>query len=173
MYIQKETGFEICRRCQKPWCKLYGGKIRDIFIFYFGTSFSIYSEMKILCCLVIRRNLLCSCLCQWPLVLALGTTEKSLALSSLYPPFRNLYIILMISPIGFLQCVFSSGGCWGGCCEQSPVTAPCQIRANSSCPVWHSAWPHQCRGEGRDHLPLPAGNTTSNVDQDTIRFQRQ
>ncbi|KAK4817104.1 hypothetical protein QYF61_027967 [Mycteria americana] len=40
------------------------------------------------CFLRFRRNLLCFSLCPLPLVLSLGTTEKTLALSSLQPPFR-------------------------------------------------------------------------------------
>jgi len=46
-------------------------------------------------------SLLCSCLCPLPLVLALGITEKSLALSSLYCPFRYLYtwIRSLLSPL--------------------------------------------------------------------------
>ena len=37
-----------------------------------------------------RRNFLCFSLCPLPLVLSLGTTEKSLAPSSLHPPCRHL-----------------------------------------------------------------------------------
>jgi len=44
--------------------------------------------------LVFRGNLLCSSLCPWPLVLALGTTGKGLALSPLHPPFRHLYTLM-------------------------------------------------------------------------------
>lgn len=42
------------------------------------------------CYRMVKWNLLCSSLCPWPLVLALGTTEKTLALPSLLPPFRYL-----------------------------------------------------------------------------------
>ena len=42
------------------------------------------------CFLVFRGNYLCSSLCLLPLVLALGTIEKSLAPSSWHPPFRYL-----------------------------------------------------------------------------------
>lgn len=41
--------------------------------------------------LMFRGKLLCLRACLWPLVLSLGTTEKSLAPSSFYPPFRYLY----------------------------------------------------------------------------------
>jgi len=41
--------------------------------------------------LMLRGNLLCFSLCQMTLVLSLGTTEKSLALSSVHLPFRYLY----------------------------------------------------------------------------------
>lgn len=47
-----------------------------------------YTALK--CFLIFGRNFLCSSLCPLPLVLSLGTTEKSLALSSLHPPFRYL-----------------------------------------------------------------------------------
>ena len=40
--------------------------------------------------LMFRRNFLCFSLCSLPLVLSLGTTEKSLAPSSWHPPFRYL-----------------------------------------------------------------------------------
>ena len=40
--------------------------------------------------LMFRRNFLCFSLCTLPLVLLLGTTEKSLAPSSSHPPFRYL-----------------------------------------------------------------------------------
>lgn len=39
-------------------------------------------------CLVFKGNILCSSLCPLPLLLSLGTTEKSLSLSSLHPPIR-------------------------------------------------------------------------------------
>jgi len=39
-------------------------------------------------CLMFRWHLLCFSLCPVPLLLSLATTEKSLALSSLHPPFR-------------------------------------------------------------------------------------
>lgn len=45
-------------------------------------------------CLVFMGNLLCSSLCPLPLVLSLGTTQKTLALSSLHSPFRYLYILI-------------------------------------------------------------------------------
>lgn len=41
-------------------------------------------------CLVFRGSLSCTRLCPLPLVLPLGTSWKSLALPSLYPPFRYL-----------------------------------------------------------------------------------
>ncbi|XP_074997864.1 armadillo repeat-containing protein 1 isoform X2 [Calonectris borealis] len=41
------------------------------------------------CFLLFRGNLLSSSVCPLRLVLSLGTTEKSLALSSLHPPFRT------------------------------------------------------------------------------------
>ncbi|PKU46071.1 gamma-aminobutyric acid receptor subunit alpha-4 isoform x1 [Limosa lapponica baueri] len=43
------------------------------------------------CFLMFRKNLLCFTLCLLPPVLSLGTTEKSLALSSLFPPIRYFY----------------------------------------------------------------------------------
>lgn len=47
-----------------------------------------------------RQHLLCSSLCPLSLVLSLGNTEKSLSLSSLHPPFKYLWM-LMISPKPF------------------------------------------------------------------------
>lgn len=44
------------------------------------------------CCLVFIRNLLCSALCPRPLVMPLGTTEKSLASSSLHLPSLQAFI---------------------------------------------------------------------------------
>jgi len=45
------------------------------------------------CFLIFIGNLLCFRLGPLPLVLALGTTEKSLALSSFHAPFRYLYTL--------------------------------------------------------------------------------
>ena len=42
------------------------------------------------CFLMLRGNFPCFSLCPLPLVLSLGTTEQSLSLSSLHPPFRYL-----------------------------------------------------------------------------------
>lgn len=46
------------------------------------------------CFLMVRGSLLCSSLCPVPLVLALSTSDKSLALSALHPPFRQLYSLV-------------------------------------------------------------------------------
>jgi len=46
------------------------------------------------CFLKPRQHLLHFGVCLWPLVPSLGTTEKSLALASLYPPFRYLYTLM-------------------------------------------------------------------------------
>jgi len=54
------------------------------------------------CFLMFRGNLLCLSLCPLPLVLSLGATEKSLALSSLHPPFRYLYTLLRHTPPSLL-----------------------------------------------------------------------
>lgn len=45
-----------------------------------------------------RGELLCLSLYTLPLVLSLGTSEKSLALPSLYCPFKYLYILLRSPP---------------------------------------------------------------------------
>lgn len=45
------------------------------------------------CFLMYRGNILCFTLCLLPLVLALGTTEKSLG-PFLHPPFRYLYMLV-------------------------------------------------------------------------------
>ena len=42
------------------------------------------------CFLMFRGNLLCFCLCPLLLVMSLGTTGRSLALSAMYPPFRYI-----------------------------------------------------------------------------------
>jgi len=41
-----------------------------------------------------RESLLCASLCQWPLVLALGTSERSLAVSSVHSSLRYLWMLL-------------------------------------------------------------------------------
>jgi len=41
-----------------------------------------------------QREPLCSCLCPWPLILALGTTEQSLVPSPLHHPLGNLHVLL-------------------------------------------------------------------------------
>lgn len=46
------------------------------------------------CFSVLRGSLLCFSLCQLPLVLSLDTTEKSMALSFLHPPFRYLHSLM-------------------------------------------------------------------------------
>lgn len=46
------------------------------------------------CFLVFRRNLLCASLCPLPPVLAMGTTEQSLAPVSLPFPFRYLWTLM-------------------------------------------------------------------------------
>jgi len=51
---------------------------------------------------MLRENLLCFVLCPLPLVLSLDTTEKSLAPSSLHPPFRYLHTLIR-SPLSLLQ----------------------------------------------------------------------
>uniref|UniRef100_A0A8B9QH24 Glycoprotein endo-alpha-1,2-mannosidase n=2 Tax=Apteryx owenii TaxID=8824 RepID=A0A8B9QH24_APTOW len=47
--------------------------------------------------LMFKWNFLCFSLCPLPLILSLGTTEKSLAPSSLDPPIRYLYLLIRIS----------------------------------------------------------------------------
>ena len=49
------------------------------------------------CFLMFRGHLLCFSLRPLPLVLSLDTTEKSLALSSLHPPFGYLYTLMRSS----------------------------------------------------------------------------
>lgn len=39
VYQKRNLCFEILKTCQKLWLKLYKGKIKDIFIFYFGFFF--------------------------------------------------------------------------------------------------------------------------------------
>lgn len=50
------------------------------------------------CFLMSRGNRLCSSLCLLPFILALRTTEKTLAPSSLHPPFRCLYTLIRSPP---------------------------------------------------------------------------
>ena len=57
------------------------------------------------CFLIFRGNIPCFSLCSLPLDLSLGTTEKSLALSSLHLPFSYLYMLTRspwaFSPLGW------------------------------------------------------------------------
>lgn len=46
--------------------------------------------------LMFRGNILCFSLCQLPLVLSLGTTEKNLARTSLHSSFRYLYTFSLL-----------------------------------------------------------------------------
>lgn len=48
--------------------------------------------------LVFSQNFLCSSLCPLPLILSLGTTDKSVAPSSWQPPFRYSHTINQIPP---------------------------------------------------------------------------
>ena len=54
-------------------------------------SFTLTLKM---CLLMFRWNLLCFNWCPLPLLLPLGTTEKSLALPFLHHPFRHLYTLI-------------------------------------------------------------------------------
>ena len=126
---------------------------------------------------IFRVNFLCFNLCPLPLVLSLGTTEKSLAPSSLHLPFswdlpkpcllqaeqphlsQPFLMWEMIwslhhpcgPPLNFLQYVYAF------LVLSSPELDPAL-----------QAWPHQHWAEWQDHLPLPTGNILSNAAQDTI-----
>ena len=75
------------------------------------------------CFPMLRGNLLCFSVCPLPLVLSVGTTEKTLAPSSLHSPFRCVYMHLYmykplsakvlsswLGPILCHACSFSSPG---------------------------------------------------------------
>lgn len=49
------------------------------------------------CLLLFRGNIPYYCLYPLPLPLTLGTTKKSLASSSLYPPFRCIYTLIRLT----------------------------------------------------------------------------
>lgn len=53
--------------------------------------------------LMFRRHLLCASVYPLPLAQSLGTTEKSLALPSLYPPFRYLWASMQCPKPPLLQ----------------------------------------------------------------------
>jgi len=53
------------------------------------------------CCLMGIRNLLCSSLCPLPLVLALDTSDRSLALYSLHSSFTYLWTLIR-SPLSLI-----------------------------------------------------------------------
>lgn len=55
-----------------------------------------HPQSKKMCLLMFTWNLLCFSLCPLPLIMSLGTTEKSLNTSSLHPSFRYLYTCIRI-----------------------------------------------------------------------------
>ena len=126
-----------------------------------------------------RGNLLCFSLCPWPLVLSLGTTEESLAQSSLHPHFRYLYTFIRC------LCAFSSPGWTVPDLSAFPRTSPAPdcymslwpfVALSPVCPSLSSPeldtvlqlWPHHCWAEGKDQFPRPAGNTLPSAAWDTI-----
>lgn len=115
--------------------------------------------------LMFRQNLLCIFYahCQLSIVLAAGNTGKSLALSSLHPPFID---IDKITPEHLLQAEYFqlSQPFLIGEIHQTVHHFHGPLRLSSVVPypsyTWSPAldtelqmWPHQCWGERKDHLP--------------------
>jgi len=123
-------------------------------------------------------NLLCFTVCPLPFLPSWGTTEKSLALSSLHSPFRYLYT-LRESPQAFFS--LNSTSC-PSFSSQENCSTPFIIfvalywtfSSSSISLILESpdtvlqVWPYQCWGEGKDHLPWPTGSTPPNADHSTI-----
>jgi len=73
------------------------------------------------CCLMVRGSLLCFSLCPLPLVLAQGTTDKSLALSSEHPLLRqNMTALSKLSHQRHAPLPLSSWWSYTGFCPVSP-----------------------------------------------------
>ena len=76
-------------RVQTAFEYLQGERLHNLFGNLLQCSVTLVVKK---CFLMFRGNLLW--FCPLPFVLSLGTTEKSLALSSLHPPFRYLYTLI-------------------------------------------------------------------------------
>jgi len=125
---------------------------------------------------------LCSHLYPLPLFLSRNTTEKSIAPSSLHPPFSYLPILIMLPilhlPLHDFSRHLSSLSCFSQCWERSPVSVCCYFLfvcfnfcccccclfyflplryMSASCSVWYSLWLfwQYCLTDGKLPLHVP------------------
>jgi len=119
-----------------------------------------------------RENLLCSSLCPLPLLLSLGTTEKSLSSFSLHFPFRYFYVLITF-PLIFLFPKRNNVSLWDRystslmifitlCWTLSSMSMSSEL--DTVLQMWH----HQSWLEGKGHLSWPAGDTLSDTAKNTI-----
>ena len=125
------------------------------------------------------------CVLVLPLILSLGTTEESLAPSSLHSPFSYLYTLIK-RPLSllfsyseesqlfqlFLICQLLQSlrhlcGPFLGSLQHVHVSL---VLASPELDTAPQVWPHQCWVEGKDHLPRPAGYAFFNAAQDAIHL---
>lgn len=113
--------------------------------------------------LVFRQNFLCFSLCPLACVLSLGTTGKSLALSSWHPPFRYFYTLIR-SPFGHLkdkQAQLPQPFPWEmlqspNHLHSPPLHPPQQFLVflellSPELSTTLQVWPHQSRGSASEH----------------------
>ena len=132
---------------------------------------SLHSERVFPC---VQIEFLCFNLCTLPLVLSLGTTEKSLSPSSSFLLARYLYTLMRF----LLSLLFSrlNSPCsprdfsYDKCCSPLIIfmalhwTLSCTRKPRTGCGA--QMWPHQFWEEKKDHLTWPAGNAPPNAAQD-------
>lgn len=124
------------------------------------------------CFLMSSWHLVCFSLCLLPLVLWLGTTEDSLAQSSLQPPFR----FIGINKILLMPCLL-----W----LSSPMSLFFPCRGDASVPSWsswpftglYSVWPYlsctgHCSSCGKNLLPWCAGSTLPDAGYCTFLWSK-
>ena len=137
-------------------------------------------------CLMFRQSLPYCSLCPLPLVLSLGTTGKSLAPSSLHPPFSYLWTFVR-SPWSFLfsrprspssLSLFSQGEVFQSLhhvCDLCWSVQYLHVSLVLGSPELDTALqvkPHQCWVEEKDPVPPPAGNNP-NAAQVTITLSNK
>ena len=139
------------------------------------------------CFLMIWWKLLCFSLCPLPLILSLGTTERSLAPSSLCPPFSHLYTLTR-SPLSLLSSRLNSPSSLYLSSEErysGPLVLFLALhwtlqRVHVSLVLESpeldtvlQMWPHWCWVEGKDHHPQPASSrchATAKIRKDKISW---
>lgn len=110
-----------------------------------------------------NRTSMCLGLCSFPLVLTLGTTEESLALSALHPPLRYLYTLIRFSRLSgpISPSLFSEERC-SSCfitfvtlCWTSSTVCPC-LSCTGEAVGWtqHSRNPSALLSSREASLPL-------------------